>query len=259
MKKNKLIFLLVSFIFINFHCQNLWADDEGYFSRDAQGWYWHDLEKKRSQDDDANNSPQGSAEPTVQMDAIRQRIKNAEDNLVLHPTKENAKTYINIQNQVTENANKVKNVWKAALLDNPALDYSLKHPTNNIAKRVEYDQLQEKENLVIRELAKKSGLFFFYKSSCPYCVRFAPILKDFAESYGITVIPITLDGVPLPEFPNSYPDRGQATKFKVTVTPALFAVNPYTQKAFPVAYGLVSEADLKTRIYDIATRFGGAV
>jgi len=34
------------------------------------------------------------------------------------------------------------------------------------------------------------------------------------------------------------------------------AMNPYTQQAFPIAYGLTSEADLKKRILDIATHFG---
>jgi conjugal transfer pilus assembly protein TraF len=64
-----------------------------------------------------------------------------------------------------------------------------------------------------------------------------------------------MDGIPLPEFPDSRTDSGQAKTFKVTVTPALFAVNPYTQKAFPVAYGLTSETELRDNIHRLMTQY----
>lgn len=245
---------LIIFLFIILCAKSL-ADDLGNFSENAKGWYWHDsLKQENTEDKDESEN-----DPVSQMNSIKASIERAQDQMVLHPNKDNVKNYINIQNQVAENSEKVKRYWQAVLLENPELDYSLKHPTNNLAKRVESDQEKQKEDAIIRELAQKSGLFFFYRSSCPYCVRFAPIVKDFSESYGITVIPITTDGIALPEFPNSYKDQGQAEKFKVTVEPALFAVNPYTHKAFPVAYGLTSVADLKKRLLDIATQFGGDV
>src|SRR5579885_831661 len=235
-------------------CQ-VFAYEAGYFSEHAKGWHWYDDPK---QDQSEEEDPLAN-DPVLQMNAIRATVDRALNEAVLNPTEETVSNYINLQNQVNHHAEKFEKYWKAALLAEPKLDYSLKHPTNNIAKQVEYNQQSLDENAVIRELAKKSGLFFFYRSSCPYCVRFAPIVKDFAETYGIPVIPITTDGISLPEFPNSYPDQGQAKKFHVTVEPALFAVNPYTQKAFPIAYGLTSEADLKRRILDISTRFGGFV
>ncbi len=76
---------------------------------------------------------------------------------------------------------------------------------------------KQEENNAIRQLAQHSGLFFFYRSTCPYCQRFAPIVRDFSERYGITVIPISTDGYALPSFPNSRVDTGQAEKFHVTV------------------------------------------
>ena len=235
-------------------CQ-AFAYESGYFSEHAKGWHWYD-DPKQDQTEEENEIKN---DPVAQMSAVRATVDRALNEAVLNPTKENVRTYISLQNQLANHSEKFEKYWKAALLEQPDLDYSLKHPTNNIAKQVESNQESLNENAVIHELAKKSGLFFFYRSSCPYCVRFAPIVKDFAETYGITVIPITTDGISLPEFPNSYPNQGQAEKFHVTVEPALFAVNPYTHQAFPIAYGLTSEADLKRRILDIATRFGGFV
>jgi len=231
------------------------ASESGYFSDHAKGWHWYDDPKQ----DQTEEEDELKHDPVLQMGAIRATVDKALNEAVLTPTKDNVSHYISLQNQLTHHAEKFEKYWKAALLEHPELDYSLKHPTNNIAKQVESDQENLHENAVIHELAKKSGLFFFYRSSCPYCVRFAPIVKDFAETYGITVIPITTDGISLPEFPNSYPNQGQAEKFHVTVEPALYAVNPYTHQAFPIAYGLTSEADLKKRVLDIATHFGGFV
>lgn len=248
--------ILVFFLGIGIF-SHVFAFGTGYFNEHAKGWHWYDDPKKDQEESDEENVLK--KDPVLQMNAIREKVDRALNQAVLNPSKETVGNYINLQNQVNNQSEKFEKYWKSILLDRPELDYSLKHPTNNLAKQVEYKEDSSREEMLIRELAKKSGLFFFYRSSCPYCVRFAPIVKDFAETYGITVIPITTDGISLPEFPNSYPDHGQAEKFHVTVEPALFAVNPYTQKAFPIAYGLTSEADLKRRIVEIATRFGGFV
>lgn len=227
---------------------NVYADDT-YYDKHATGWHWYDDPKEQFEDETNSN-------PIQSMDAVKATIQRSLDKAVLNPTPANVSDYLKLQNQMMQKASLFESTWKAALLTHPELDYSLQHPTNTIAKQVEYDEENKNEEMAIRKLAKESGLFFFYRSTCPYCQRFAPIVKDFSEHYHITVIPITTDGISLPEFPNSYPDQGQAEKFHVTVEPSLFAVNPYTKEAYPVSYGLMSEVDLKKRILDIATRFG---
>ncbi len=145
-------------------------------------------------------------------------------------------------------------VAEAALLNQHELENTLSHSTNDAHLQAEYDQ-----ESIIKELAKKNGLFFFYRSTCPYCKRFAPVVKRFAETYGIVVVPITTDGISLPEFPHSYINQRQSERFHVTVEPALFLVNPYTHQAVAIAYGLVSEAELRKNILDVAMHIGGSV
>jgi conjugal transfer pilus assembly protein TraF len=248
-----LVCRLLLIVFVLLSNANVLANDS-YFTDHAKGWHWYD-DPKTEQDDEENTQ----SDPIVQMNAIRATINRAKDKMVLNPTKENVKNYISIQNQLSDNASHVSQTWREVLLENPELDFSLVHPTNNDAKQVENDLITQQENDAIHELAKKSGLFFFYRSTCPYCVKFAPILKDFAEKFGITIVPITTDGISLPEFPNSYSDKGQAVKFDVKVEPALFVVNPYTHQAVPVSYGLTSVADLKKRILDIAKHQKGNI
>ncbi len=77
-------------------------------------------------------------------------------------------------------------------------------------------------------------------------------MKNFSQRYSITVVPITTDGVALPDFPNSHIDQGQAARFNITQEPALFTVDPYSHQAVPVSFGLMSEDELRERILQIA-------
>lgn len=238
-------------ILVSVAAYSTFAESKTFYQEHERGWHWYEkVPDKEAQNEEDNN-------PVSQMDTIRSTVKQALDKAILNPTPENVKNYIALQNDVAERSARFSKQWQEALLENPKLDYSLVHPTNSMARQIEVDQESQKENDAIKQLAQESGLFFFYKSTCPYCRGFAPILKRFAEQHGITVIPITTNGISLPEFPDSYTDQGQAVTFEVKVEPSLFIVNPYTKKAIPVGYGLMSETDLRKRILDIAKQMKG--
>ena len=228
-----------------------------FYESHAEGWHWYENlpEEAKETEDKKDVSP--PYDPVKQMQTLRATIERALNQAILQPTDKNVKNYIVLQNQLSNQSSLFADVWQRVLLDNPSLNYSLIHPTNTLAKQVDLDQQHKKEDEALAKLAQESGLFFFYSSSCAYCRKFAPILKSFALSYKITIVPITLDGKFLPEFPNSKIDNGQAAKFNVTVEPSLFAVNPYTGKAYPVSQGLISQDDLRKRILDISRNFMG--
>jgi conjugal transfer pilus assembly protein TraF len=230
--------------------QSVFCDTYTYFDDHEKGWHWYQQEPVKQ-----DSAPEPVADPTEEMSAVRALIKKSLNQAILNPTQKNVQEYISLQNQMSDRSSQFSNVWQKVLLNNPDLNYSLIHPTNSIGSQVDTDTQHVKEDQAIAQLAKQTGLFFFYHSTCPYCQRFAPILKNFSDHYGITVIPITTDGISLPEFPNSKANAGQAEKFNVTVEPALFAVNPYTHKAYPVSYGLLTEDDLRKRILDLTTKF----
>lgn len=243
----KAVWLISLFLVSSSHS---YAQD--YYEQHATGWHWYDDPKLEEKMDKSNHQ-----NPVTQMKAIRQALEFALDKAVLNPTPENVKDYIVLQNQVGERSSQFSRVWQWVLLQNPLLDYSINHPTNQAGREVYLDGVTHQQEDAIRNLAKHSGLFFFYHSTCPYCQRFSPIVKDFSQRYGIPVVAITTDGIALPEFPDSRIDQGQARKFHVTVEPALFTVDPYTHQAIPVSYGLMSESDLRQRILDIANHLQG--
>lgn len=227
---------------------------ESYYTDHSKGWHWYD---------DPKEQPKQKVEQpkelnaTQQVSNVRDNVKLALDTAILNPTPDNVQHYLQLQNQLNQRADQLSTVWQQVLLTHPELNYSLSHPTNQIGIQVHQAEESKEKDAALNAFKQQYGLFFFYKSTCPYCKRFAPILTSFAERNGIAIIPITIDGISLPEFPNSKADTGQAQQFHVTMTPALFAVNPYTNKAFPVAYGLTSETELRDNIYKIMTQYQG--
>lgn len=100
--------------------------------------------------------------------------------------------------------------------------------------------------------AKEQGFFFFYSSSCPHCQRFAPILKQFSERYGFSVVAISVDGGFLPDFPDAVMNAGQTTTFQVTTYPSLFLVNPKLGRASLVTEGNIDERELENRVLKLS-------
>ena len=201
------------------------------------GWHWQASHETEEEEDESD--------PLLNLQIENEAMKRALYVARKHPTKDNVKQYIEMQNKVTLEAHDFSDTWKQVLLENPILNYAIKHPTNNYARMIEEDEIHKKEEAAIHALASTSGLFFFYRSTCAYCRAFAPTVKQFADTYGIKVIAITTDGIPLSQFPDSRMNQGQAENFGIKVEPALFIVNPRTDEKIPVAYGLISLADLK--------------
>ena len=191
------------------------------------------------------------------MELIRATLSRALDQAIIDPSEEHIAHYIRLQQSISRKANRFSEVWQQVLLEQPELNYSLEVPTNNIARQVYFTEQVRKTENAIDELSQEAGLFFFYRSDCPYCHRFAPILKDFAERYHISVVAISVDGGILTEFPDSKMDQGQAEQFGVYFYPALFLVNPTSEQITPVAYGLISQEDLKARLLALSLQDQG--
>jgi len=232
---------------------------DSYQEQHAVGWHWYDdPQEAKKEEVKAPVVTQSKDDAIEKVNTIRKNIKRALDTAILDPTPQNIQQYITMQNEMSERASQFANMWEKVLLSHPELNYSITHPTNQVGIQAYQNEESKKKDAAIAQFKKQYGLFFFYKSTCPYCKRFAPILANFVARHGLTLVPITMDGKFLPEFPNTRNNTGQAEKFHVSMTPALFAVNPYNQKAFPVAYGLTSETELRDNIYKIMTQYQGA-
>lgn len=259
---NKINQTIILILIVFFNMENTAnANQQTFYDGHEEGWHWYQDPREKSSDEtkeDILTSPKRQALEIQKMDDKRRLLKSTLDLAINEPTEENVARYMVLENQVSQQSSVFSKMRKQVLLKYPDLDFTLTHPVNAAAIQVKEESDHATRIQTIRAFAKHAGLFFFYKSTCPYCRKFAPILKDFAERNDIDVIGITLDGISLPEFPNSHTDQGQAQVFHVKVEPSLFIVDPYTQKASPVSYGLVSEVELENSLYRAIQSLAGS-
>ncbi len=118
---------------------------------------------------------------------------------------------------------------------------------------------QQKQNTDNRlsQLAQKDGVLFFFRSDCPYCHRFAPILKRFSAQYGLTVIPISLDGLGIAEYPNPKTNYDIGRKLNVSVVPAIFLVDPEKNAVATIGYGYSDYSAMTEKILSAADQLSG--
>lgn len=242
MVKQSVAFIMLT-IFTSLACAH-------YYEVRERGWFWYEVEETPEEEIKTKAQPERITLDNAleKRDEIRRQVEAAQTLAVLEPTQENILNYIQLQNEISERSAYFTKQWQRAVWQNPQLDYSIKNPTTHYARHTYYDELNQKAENILQAFGKKQGLFFFFRSDCPYCHRFAPVLKAFSEKYNITIVPISLDGGVLQEFPQAKRDNGAAQRLNVTTVPAVFSVNPSTQAIAPIGFGVLSAQELAQRI-----------
>ena len=226
-----------------------------FFETHNDGWFWYqdfsEETKKPEKIKAFSDSFPSLQNPTETMLALRQKVEDSLNLAILSPTSENLKNYAAQYFEVIRRGQRFTDAYKVMVLNHPQYDYSLKFPTNHLVQPIyAREQVKITESKIDR-FSKNHGFFFFLASRCQYCHAFAPVVKQFVQKYGISVVPITLDGGALPEFPNAIPDNGAAKTLNVYSLPSLFAVNPKTQQIIPIANGALSLSELEENILKI--------
>ncbi len=187
------------------------------------------------------------------IEELKKELQRLLDVANMNPTEENVKAYIDAAQYMADKSSEFSDVWRRVVWKNPELDYSLRRPVNNSAIRTYQASRTSDESRTLSDLAKKTGIFFFFRSDCPYCHQMAPTLKLLQSQYGMEIFPVSLDGKGLPDFPRPRPDNGAATALGVTTVPAMFLGSKTTGNIMPIGFGTLSLTELVERIY-ILTR-----
>lgn len=232
------------------------AKKDGYHYDPAIGWYWYNAPVKK---DEEEPPPTQSSTPPESPTQRMQRLQAFRDNLMneamLHPSTENIRRYKIVQDWMVNQASLFASRWEQVLLANPELDYSLTHPIYNGTANIQYTQQRQKQQAAIRYVNQRYGVFFFYRGSEPLDNRLGGVVKEFSEQYGLTVIPVTVDGRTSPDLPDTRRDAGQAQKMKIAHFPSIYLVEPRTKKYQPLAYGFITQDDLARRMLNLVTDF----
>lgn len=204
-----------------------------------------------------SSPPAATVPPTkrpelVEFEAMQAKLEELKKVAIMNPSLANMRAFMRYQGVVLDKAGTFAEQWQRTLALTPDLDTSARlRPTNAAAARAFDQQQGDADRAVLARFAQTHGLFFYFRSDCPYCHAFAPTLKRFAQATGFNVMAISLDGGTLPDFPEARRDNGSAARViegGITTVPALVLMDPRTGARTPVGFGVMSDSELAERL-----------
>lgn len=210
----------------------------GWLDRKAEGWAWYENPTVPiAQESPIVEETPPSASETL--DLARKELEEKLARAILDPTEQNAQLYMEAQKTWMQRSAAFSKAWSHVLLASPELDPSATtFATSQYGRQLQKTIEQEQNESLIKEIASSYGLFFFYQGGSKKSQAFAKVVRDFSDRYHWSILGISVDGVMIDEIVHSKLDTGVAEKMGVTVLPALIAVDPKTQQAIPLAFGL---------------------
>ena len=249
--RSRAIIVLISLVFST---QLLGAD---FYKRHAEGWFWYkdppvleepDEPKERKSEATPKIPDTPAARAHREMANFKKKLDDLKVLALVDPTAHNVETYMRVQKEMVDRSEKFSKTWQQVVLSSADLNPEVKNPTAQYARHVQNDVNDALKEKTIRSLSKTYGLIYFFKSNCPYCTGFAPIVKMFAEKYNWNVMAISLDGSPSDVFPESRPDNGIAQALDIKSVPALIAYNGEANDVIPISYAMTSLDQLENNV-----------
>ncbi|WP_051303326.1 conjugal transfer protein TraF [Psychromonas aquimarina] len=275
-----LLFLFSSFIFAGIEPPTNQDTAPGlneFYLDSERGWFWYEInengekvkkykEPKKAEQPTVIPKQKTSPKPQVKPEDqslsqawFRKNFPKYRDRAIENPhDKEAMRTYLYLEKFMRERAMKFGYARQAAVYAEPFLDATANRATANFGMKDMNIDASNNKQASLKKLGEKSGVFFFYRSDCPYCKRQMPLIKLLETQYGFSIQPVSLDGKALPDSPweNFLVNTNQAQQLGVAKVPAMYLYEPESQKVELIAQGLQSLSQLEKRIMYSAHRVG---
>lgn len=286
MKKKTLMLVLASCMTANAVANDSPAivqsdtQEHTFYGDKERGWYWYETNPETGEEEmffqptpeskpvvvprDPNNSqPSQQAKKPEDVPLsqawFRENFEKYRDYAIENPEdREAMRTYLYLEKYMRDRATKFAYARQEMVYADPYLDATTNRATANFGMKDMNIAATENKQHSLTQLGESTGVFFFYRSDCPFCKRQMPLLKIMEERYGFTIKPISLDGQPLPDSPweDYLVDSGQARQLGVLKVPAMYLYEPQSQSVELIAQGLQSLPQLETRTVLAAHRVG---
>ena len=205
-------------------------------------------------------APDPRAPELVEFERLQKRLEEYRNIAIMGPTEANVRRYMELEARVVRKASYFSEVAQRVAWSTPDLDMTLQgRPVNARAIEVFDREQAQTRNQSVTALATTHVLFFFFRSDCPYCHAFAPTLEAFQARHGIQIVPISVDGGGLPNFPQFRRDNGISRTLQVTQVPAVYLAEPFTGTITPIGFGVLSESQLLERITTVSAPGADAI
>jgi conjugal transfer pilus assembly protein TraF len=248
----------------------------GFYEDRARGWWWYEREPEPVPEFEAPEEPSptqeppapaaGAADASVSSESpppplsppwLRTKLPEFRDRALADPSPENVAAFFYLQRYAMDLAERFAQVAQRVVLADPLLDMNARRPLSTYGAQAHDRAALARTEALAREVAGIAGIWYVYRSDCPYCAQQSPVLERVGKRLGIAILPLALDGRPLPDgaFPAFVADRGHAQRLGVEVTPSLFLARPPDQFV-RLANGLITDQELIERIVAAAHAAG---
>ncbi|MBO4575499.1 MAG: conjugal transfer protein TraF [Neisseriaceae bacterium] len=180
---------------------------------------------------------------------LRAKMPILLDNAMNNPTEENVRAYKYAERLMMDMVSNYADMSQRVVQNDPMLDESVRFPASALARSSALSQVSQAKEAIIRDLATKSGLWFFFDSKCHFCGSQYQVMKLMEEKYGIKVQYISTDGGILEGMPRNrvvIDKNGVAGALGIKVLPAVILAVPPETTAI-VSHGASALSDLEEK------------
>ena len=235
-----------------------WWDDTPWAQPD-RGFNWYPdpaAAKPEKKSEKPEQKPKTIYEMTT-LEEIQKELARLKGEAVVNPSEQNVLNFLRAQNYVMDKASLFADVSRRVVWANPEVNYAARSPVANFSRDMQKNRVDLKREQNLKALSETHGILFFARSDCDFCHDQAPVLKAFSAKTGVPILTISLDGRPIPMFPDAKPDNGISMLASggngIATVPAIFLIDRKTQQTIPLATGVVAGEELAERIRVITT------
>lgn len=160
----------------------------------------------------------------------------------------NLLAYLRVHKETFNRSQRFTDMWQTVVWTHPEVDFTAGNPSSIVGHEIYAEQKKVEEEQLLASMRDRMGLFFFYTSTCPFCQKQSQLLKVFADTYGISVKPVTRDGRSLVEWPDSEMDNGMGDQIGVNKVPVIYMAIPEEQFLVPIGAGVLTVQELHDRM-----------
>lgn len=245
------------------------VQDNRFYDRKGEGWFWYN-EELEPEPEEPQPEPEPPLPPPVIVEQmpeptpapetpagpeplsaewVRIMLPKYLDKAWSEPTVENVRAYYYLQRFSIDRSEQFALAAQLAVQGDPLLDETARRPLASFAVH-ELDRKKDDETRrVVKEVAKRAGIFFFFGPDCDGCEIQAPIIKDLERVDGFAVIPVSTGGATIRSvsFDNVREDKGHAEHLGVLTYPATYLATPDGQFSV-IGQGAYALAEMRQRI-----------
>lgn len=249
---------------------NWWLED--IWNAEERGFNWYPPEKKRTtKKKEAQQAPkeQSKALPAKtfenikDLEEMKKEFARIKEVAIFDPTREHVTAYLRAQKVIFDRSTMFADVARRTVWQTPDLDYGNKAPQPSFAINNHRVRQNQRQVQAMQDLSQQYGLVFFFKSDCPFCHDMAPLMAQFEATYGMPVISIGLDGVPIEGVPNFRADNG-ISRFVthgegVQTVPAIYLVKNDSKEVMLLGTGAMAMDTVAMRARVLMTTKPGEI